>query len=85
MDTTYYWTGKNNSTYLRTRRMANSKRQAVREALNFLREELMGEGQVAIFTGEREPHPTIIFERSIHTSMQCKRREEGKKERTIKL
>ena len=85
MNIPYYWTGKNNSTYLRYRRKATSKRQAVREALSYLRGELMGEGQVVIFASEQAEHPAIIFERSIHTGYQCKRQEDGKKERTIKL
>lgn len=82
---TYYWTGSNNSTYLRSRRRASSKLAATRQALNFLRGELMGEGQVVIFDSEQTPYPTIIFERSIHTGYQCIRKENGKERRTFTL
>lgn len=82
---TYYWTGSNNSTYLRTRRRAGSKLAATREALDYLRGELMGEGKVVIFDSEDTPHPTIIFERSIHTAYRCIRQEAGKEKRTVKL
>lgn len=82
---THYWTGSNNSTYLRTRRKATSKQTATREALDFLRGELMGEGTVMIFDSEDTPHPTIIFERSIHTAYRLIRQEVGKEQRTIKL
>lgn len=82
---THYWTGSNNSTYLRKRRRASSKLAATREALNFLRGELMREGEVAIFDSEDTPHPTIVFERSIFTAYRCIRHEVGKQKRVIKL
>ena len=80
----HYWTS-NNSTYLRIRRKASSKQTAIREALDFLRGELMGEGKVVIFDSFDTPYPTIIFERSIHTAYRCIRQEVGKEQRTIKL
>lgn len=82
---THYWTGSNNSTYLRTRNAAKNKLAATRAALNYLRGELMGEGKVVIFTDAETPYPTIIFERSIHTGYRLIRQEEGKEQRIMRL
>ena len=83
---THYWTGSNNSTYLRTIRAAKNKLAATRAALNYLRGELMGEGKVMIFDNDdRDSNPIIIFKRSIHTGYRLIRQEEGKPQRTMRL
>ena len=85
MNSTYYWTGRNNSTYLRGLRKAATKLTATREALNFLRGELMGEGSVSVFDGKELDYPLVTFERSIHTKYRCVRHEIGKADRSFSL
>lgn len=80
----YHWTGSNNSTYLRAPRTASTKLAATREAMQFLRGELMGEGRIVVGTmTEGRIDPDIIIERSIHTQYRCIRQENGKEPRTI--
>ncbi len=64
----YYYTASNNSTYMVGRRSAKTLHQATREALEYLRGELMGEGTASIYDSEeRDAFPILTFERSIHT------------------
>ena len=81
----YYYTGSNNSTYMVGRRSAKTLRQATREALTYLRGELMGEGTATVYDSPTEEFPTLTFERSIHTKYHCVRTDAKGNQRTVKL
>lgn len=82
---THYYTGSNNSTYILQRRKAASLQTATREALAFLRGELMGEGCVSIYDSPDGDFPVLTFERSIHTGYRTVRTDAKGNMRTITL
>lgn len=53
-NTTVYWTASNNSNYLNGYRQANSMRAAVRDARNYVRNELYGEGTITYYDNLRD-------------------------------
>ena len=64
--TEIYWTARNNSTFMTTRRSASTMRAAVRDARSFLTHELFGEG-VMEFYDTPNGSPIRADESSIHT------------------
>ena len=81
---THYYTGSNNSTYLRSRRSAASLLSSTRGALDLLRGELMGEGEVSIYDSPTDDFPVLTFERSIHTGYRTVRTD-ARGKRTVRL
>ena len=81
----YYFTASNNSTFMVGRRSAKTLRQATREALTYLRGELMGEGIASIYDSPTEDFPLLTFERTIHTGYRCVRTDAKGNKRTIRL
>jgi hypothetical protein len=71
--TIYYWTARNNSSYLNGRRYASSLLAAVRAARSYVRNELYGEGSFTVYA---DGYPVRHDERSIFTQYKWVKRDQ---------
>jgi len=65
-----YWTAKNNSSFLNTRRSARTMRAAVIDARRYLRGELCGEGQIDYYENPGDVYPIRTDRCDIFTGWQ---------------
>ena len=71
---TYYWSAKNNNSYLDGCRSAKTLLGAVRASRAYVMSELYGDGIIHIYDALNSPEPIRIDERSIFTGREWQTR-----------